>query len=214
MRRRLTYSNVVATVALFLALAGGAVAGFKLRKNSVGSKQIKPNAAKGVDIDEASLGKVPRADSLDGRDGNEIDRPLRFSAVADSPNPDFTDLFSIGAFRFSARCIDEAGDPHLVLRVEDVGGGAVKHGSISTSFRSDHAAGAATNVERFISIDPQVDPVATLLDLDAGDHTGTAVLGLSAADHTVTGTLWFDVAPGVEETDPDCTLNGTVTLGR
>jgi hypothetical protein len=41
---RLTYSNVIATLALFLALGGGALAASNLGKNTVGSKQLKKNA--------------------------------------------------------------------------------------------------------------------------------------------------------------------------
>jgi hypothetical protein len=41
---RLSYANVVATLALFLALGGGAIAASQLKKNSVGSKQLKKNA--------------------------------------------------------------------------------------------------------------------------------------------------------------------------
>jgi hypothetical protein len=45
LRGKLTYANVVATLALFLVLAGGtAVAASRLAKNSVGSKQIKKRA--------------------------------------------------------------------------------------------------------------------------------------------------------------------------
>jgi hypothetical protein len=44
-RKRLTYANLVATLALFLALAGGtAFAASQLAKNSVGSKQLKKEA--------------------------------------------------------------------------------------------------------------------------------------------------------------------------
>jgi hypothetical protein len=43
-RSRLTYANVMATIAVFLALGGGAYAAFKLPKNSVGTKQIKTGA--------------------------------------------------------------------------------------------------------------------------------------------------------------------------
>ncbi len=210
MRSRLTYSNVIATLALFLALGGGAVAALKLRKNSVGSKQIKPDAVKGIDADEASFAKVPNADALDGRDGNEIDRRLRFSVVADDPNPDFSNLFTLGAFRFSAKCIDESGDPHLVLQVEDVAGGATKTGSISTVLRTDHGSGAAVATEGFLSLQPD----ATLLDLDSNDHVGTATIALSGPDQAVTGILSFDVFPDPDEGAHDCKLNGTLTLGR
>ena len=43
-RGRLTYANVVATLALFIALGGGAIAASQLGKNSVGSRQLKKNA--------------------------------------------------------------------------------------------------------------------------------------------------------------------------
>jgi hypothetical protein len=81
-RPRLTYANVVATLALFLVLAGGsALAAATLGKNSVGSRQLKsksvttgkiaPNAINGSlvangtltgeDINLSKLGTVPAA---------------------------------------------------------------------------------------------------------------------------------------------------------
>jgi hypothetical protein len=58
-RQRLSYSNVTATIALVLALTGVAYASVGL--NSVFSRHIAPNAAKGRDIKESSLGPVPGA---------------------------------------------------------------------------------------------------------------------------------------------------------
>jgi hypothetical protein len=43
-RPRLTYANVVATIALFIALGGASYAAIKLPKNSVKAPQIAPNA--------------------------------------------------------------------------------------------------------------------------------------------------------------------------
>jgi hypothetical protein len=43
-RRRLTYSNVVSTLALFLVLCGGAAYAAKVAKKSVGPSQLKANA--------------------------------------------------------------------------------------------------------------------------------------------------------------------------
>src|SRR5436190_14937879 len=60
-RDHLTYSNVMATLAVFLVLGGGAYAAFHLPKNSVRSKNIVNGQVKGADVKEASLGKVPRA---------------------------------------------------------------------------------------------------------------------------------------------------------
>src|SRR5215207_2220162 len=42
--RRLTYANVVSTLALFLVLAGGAAIAAKVPKKSVGPAQLKANA--------------------------------------------------------------------------------------------------------------------------------------------------------------------------
>jgi hypothetical protein len=69
---KLTYSNVVATLALFLVIAGGsAFAASKLGKNSVGTKQLKNNAVTtakikkeavtGPKIKLSTLGTVPSA---------------------------------------------------------------------------------------------------------------------------------------------------------
>ena len=84
-RLRPTYANVVATVALFIALGGGAYAAVTFPANSVGSKQIKKNAVlaanikknavngskvldnslTGADIQESSLAQVPSAAHAD-----------------------------------------------------------------------------------------------------------------------------------------------------
>jgi hypothetical protein len=60
---RLTYSNVVATVALFVALGGTTYAVTKLPKNSVKSKQIASNA---VRSDEIAAGAVGASEVADG----------------------------------------------------------------------------------------------------------------------------------------------------
>jgi hypothetical protein len=55
LRPGLTYANVIATLALFIALGGGAYAALKLPKNSVGSKQIKKNAVTSKKVKNGSL---------------------------------------------------------------------------------------------------------------------------------------------------------------
>jgi hypothetical protein len=44
LRGKLTYANVMATVAVFIALGGGAYAATQLPKNSVGTKQLRKNS--------------------------------------------------------------------------------------------------------------------------------------------------------------------------
>lgn len=56
LRPRLTYANVIATLALFLALGGGAAfAAATLGKNTVGAKQLKRNAVTGAKVKDGSL---------------------------------------------------------------------------------------------------------------------------------------------------------------
>src|SRR5215218_3928641 len=54
-RRNLSYANVMATIALFAALSGGAYAAVKLPKNSVGARQIKKSAVSSAKVKDRSL---------------------------------------------------------------------------------------------------------------------------------------------------------------
>jgi hypothetical protein len=55
-KRALTFSNVVACLALFIALGGASYAAFKLPKNSVGTKQLKKNSVTGAKVKDGTLG--------------------------------------------------------------------------------------------------------------------------------------------------------------
>jgi hypothetical protein len=55
LRPRLTYANVIASLALFLALAGGSYAALQIPKNSVGNKQLKRNAVTSSKVKNGSL---------------------------------------------------------------------------------------------------------------------------------------------------------------
>ena len=66
-RARATYANVAATLALFLALGGGAavaasqITSKDIAKNAVGGSEIKSDSVKGKDVDEDTLNAVPSA---------------------------------------------------------------------------------------------------------------------------------------------------------
>ena len=62
---RLSYANVVATLALFLAIGGVGYAATRLPKNSVGTRQISNGAVTGAKIKLSSLGTVPSASHAD-----------------------------------------------------------------------------------------------------------------------------------------------------
>lgn len=83
--KRLTYANVMSSIAVFLVLGGGAalaaktvlpkksvgakqlkansVTSAKLKNNAVTTKKIKNNAVNGTKVNEATLGEVPSAAS-------------------------------------------------------------------------------------------------------------------------------------------------------
>ena len=55
LRGRLTYANVMATIAVFVALGGTSVAAVSLKRNSVGSAQIKNGSVISADVKNNSL---------------------------------------------------------------------------------------------------------------------------------------------------------------
>ncbi len=69
---RLSYANIMATVALCVALGGGAYAASTAPKNSVNSKSVKNDSLTGADLQERSLGAVPSAESATGVADNSI----------------------------------------------------------------------------------------------------------------------------------------------
>ena len=61
-RDQLTYANVMATIAVFIALGGASYAAIQLPKNSVGTKQMKKNAVTTAKIKkEAVTSMRPRS---------------------------------------------------------------------------------------------------------------------------------------------------------
>src|SRR4051794_18224790 len=77
---RFTYSGVVSTLALVLAMSGGAYAAAKLPKNSVGAAQIKKNAV------EASKIKSGAVDSSKIKDGSLTGADLNVSSIGTVPS--------------------------------------------------------------------------------------------------------------------------------
>jgi hypothetical protein len=72
-RKRLTYANVVSSIALFLVVGGAtAFAAGQLAKNSVGSKQLKKNAVTAAKIKKETVtGAKVKKDTLTGTQINE-----------------------------------------------------------------------------------------------------------------------------------------------
>jgi hypothetical protein len=69
-RKRLTYANVMSTLAVFIALGGSSYAAFtingaSIKNRSIAGKKLRHNTLTGVQIKESRLGRVPRAKTAD-----------------------------------------------------------------------------------------------------------------------------------------------------
>jgi hypothetical protein len=81
LRRRLSYANVMATVAVFIALGGSSYAaltitGADVRNGSLSYRDLKTNTLGGSRVKESRLGKVPRARNADRLNGLSAARLL------------------------------------------------------------------------------------------------------------------------------------------
>lgn len=93
-RSRLTYANVMSTIAVFLIIGGAtAFAATHLGKNSVGTKQLKKNAVTGAKVKDGSLtgadvaaGSLATANFADGsiNSAKVLDNSLTGKDVADN----------------------------------------------------------------------------------------------------------------------------------
>jgi hypothetical protein len=150
-RERLTYGNVVATLALFIALGGTSYALAALPRNSVGSEQIRPRAVAKPDL----------------RQGAVVSRSLRDGAVA------VKDL-SRGARGALAGPKGERGSDGVAYRVlVNSGGGPVRGNATDV----EHQAGSGLY---FISFDRDVSTcvaTATLSDAQNGPTLETPPAG-------------------------------------
>ena len=93
LRRHLTYANVMATVAIFIALGGSSYAalqitGADVRNGSLTKRDLRKNTLDGSRINEARLGKVPKARNADRLNGVTAARLLLRCPAATVPVSD------------------------------------------------------------------------------------------------------------------------------
>jgi hypothetical protein len=75
MARRLTYANVVASIALFATLGGSSYAALKLPTNSVGSRQVKDRSLRARDFRAGQIPAGPQGDKGDRGDKGDPGAP-------------------------------------------------------------------------------------------------------------------------------------------
>lgn len=153
-RKRLTYANVMSSIAVFLVLGGAtAFAASQLGKNSVGSKQlkknavtaaklkknavtgakIKPGAVTGTKIEEGTLGTVPSADNA-AVAANLSGYSHKFLRLTATPVANYeagvnsgaeTPMFSAGPLSVVAKCFSFSGTVYGMYQIKSSVDGAV-----------------------------------------------------------------------------------------
>jgi hypothetical protein len=146
-RSRLTYANVMASIAVFIALGGTGIAAVSLSKNSVGAKQIKTNAVRAAEIKRNAV------------TGSEI----RSNAVAGGDVADGT----LGSFDLAD---DNIGS--IDLGTDSVGSSELANNSVNSNELGNDAVGLGELANNSVGSAEIVDGSVTEADLMAGllDH--------------------------------------------
>lgn len=223
-RKKLTYANVMSSIAVFLVLGGGAayaakkigsnqlkpnsvttakikknaVTTAKIKNNAVTTAKIKNDAVTGAKVNESTLGTVPSAENANSLTGY---KPVSGSGA----NETVTTLFSNGQFDVVGLC-----DPEGTLTVPGFNSGYnTFHGSALGIINRGQAKGWADTFdddnENF-----EVGEGVAFDYLDGGD-VGTAVLPNGHWIHVLGGTITE------AETNPafgtGCTFHAVVLSG-
>jgi hypothetical protein len=166
-RKYLSYSNVMATIAVFVALGGSAYAvgklnGKNIKNRSIAAKKVKRNTLTGREVRESKLGKVPEASladrvrslgsvptaihadsagNSDAVDGASVARLDYRATKVVSPDPPYSEIFNQGGLVLRARCGDQSGF-FMNVKAETTVAGAQIH-----TFSSNDALNAVDHTE-------------------------------------------------------------------
>lgn len=202
-RKRLTYANVMSSIAVFLVIGGAsALAAGQLGKNSVGTKQLKNNAVTtakikknavngskvkdgsltGADINLGTLGTVPSAaNATNANNANNANtvggRNVKeiFSKLAPSTPP--TVIFSAVGFNIVASC-NGSGNPEIELDPQ-------------TSEDDTAAMGNGSPGGAFFVREQGVEPNS--IELTKGNERGITTFSAAQSNGAnLTGTIGYD----------------------
>lgn len=220
-RKRLTYSNVMSSIAVFLVLGGAtAFAASQLGKNSVGTKQLKKNAVttakiknnavttnkikngavSGAKVNLSSLGKVPSAATADTATsaGNANTVNGQAAAKIFTKLPDgggTTTIATIAGFTLTASCPHLGGNEVVVTLNSPTNVPSVLTGIQSSGGTTAYTAG--TNVS---------------IDLDNDSFGEASFSGATTTGTVISGNLGFDY-PTTFSSEDVCAVYGEVFSG-
>jgi hypothetical protein len=117
-RPRLSYANVVATLALLLAVGGTSYAatqinGKSLKNRSVAGKKLKKNTVTGAEVRESKLGTVPRASQADNAATADTAAGASNAANASKLGGATPESYRVACPGGMIRVLDECFEPNL-----------------------------------------------------------------------------------------------------
>jgi hypothetical protein len=191
-RKRLTYANVMSSIAVFLVLGGAtafaaskigtsqikanAVTTGKIKKEAITTAKIKNNAVTGAKIKLESLGTVPSAGSANNANtvgGRNVKQIFAKLPVAGAPSV----IFSAVGFNIVANC-NGAGNPEIQLAPQ-------------TQESDIGAMGNGTPKGVFFEREQGATP--TPINLNGENERGTVTFSAAQSSGAVlAGTLGFD----------------------
>src|SRR3954452_8048501 len=98
LRSGLSYANVTATIALFVALGGSSYAALKLPRNSVGAAQIRTGAVHSSDVADGSLTAADLSAAARQGGGSVFFAHIGAGGKADSGNATFAAVEDTGHY--------------------------------------------------------------------------------------------------------------------
>lgn len=227
-RKRLTYANVMSSLAVFLVLGGGAAfAANQLGRNSVGSKQLKRNAVTaakikkkavttakirngavtGAKINAATLGTVPSATNAANANTVGGQSVVKIFHTLTEGQSD-VQIASVGGFNFIASCgtddaslkVDGPAGPGFVMEAGGVPGD--QDGETTQDYESSKPGEGG---------DVVVDAYA-----NAGGDAGYGIssfYGAITPGTVVSGTLGYDYDTFNNTPPNTCAFSGHLTVG-
>jgi hypothetical protein len=195
---RLSYANVVATLALVLALGGGAYAAIRLPRNSVRSRNIVNGQVQSADVKDNGLtGQDVKDDSLTGKDINESTLSLpkgsdtqKLIYLHDSSSA-LSTIATIGPWELKAEC-DISGSALLALDESGPATTLANQGLISSD-------------------DTSIVPYTHTDDFPAGTYTIISPSAASGHFKRSTGTFFLRSGSTLARVDYHAIAGGTST---